>query len=144
MSECSSLKVNAVSVFYSPRPWSSHQITSSFFLYHCRCAGNPSVAASTVVITACSPVPADRKNTAFLSAGRRRPDLHNSLIMSRFKYQYGAPSRLTEGRGNETLCSGAKQHRGGTKRQLLPCLEVTTYQAKAGPGPELRLKSGES
>lgn len=66
--------------------------------------------------------------------------MHNSLITSRLKYQYGAPSRLTEGRGNETLCSGAKQHRNGTKRQLLPVLEDATSEDKVRPG--LRVESG--
>lgn len=66
--------------------------------------------------------------------------MHNSLIMSRLKYQHEAPSRLTEGRGNETLCSGAKQHRVGTKRQLLPVLEDSTAEDKVRP--ELRLESG--
>lgn len=59
--------------------------------------------------------------------------MHNSLIMSRLKYQYGASSRLTEARGNETLRSGAKQHCGGTKRQLLPGVEVATWKGKARP-----------
>lgn len=66
--------------------------------------------------------------------------MHNSLIMSRLKYQYGASSRLTEARGNETLCSGAKQHRVGTTRQLLPGPEVAASKGKARPW--LRKESG--